>query len=119
MAISGTPSNPFTFEFIDEGSQTLLGLTNLTSQTMTSVEVLTVFLKDEDTPGGGPSQVSIKFKDTECVRPNEHVVLSHRTWINGKPVDLSRDQLGRLKIRAGETKPYVLDISWQDSEGKS
>jgi hypothetical protein len=81
--------------------------------------VLTVFLKDEDTPGGGPSQANIKFKDTECIYPQEQVVLSHRTWINGKPVDSNQDQLGRLKVVAGTVKPYVLDISWKDAEGKS
>ncbi len=111
--------NPFTFEFIDDGSKVLLGLTNETDQTLNCVEVLTVFLRDEETPGGGPSQANIKFKATECVRPKERVVLSHRTWVNGKPTDPNQDQLERLKIIAGEIKPYVLDISWEDAEGKA
>ncbi|MCA1616001.1 MAG: hypothetical protein LC800_18245 [Acidobacteria bacterium] len=119
MTINSRTKNPFTFEFIDEGSQVLLGLTNETDQTLRCVEVLTIFLKDEDTPGGGPSQANIKFKDVEAIRPGERVVLSHRTWVNGKPTDPDRDQLERLKIIAGGTKPYVLDISWQDAEGKS
>ena len=119
MTINNRTENPFTFEFIDEGSQVLLGLTNETDQTLRSVEVLTIFLKDEDTPGGGPSQANIKFKDVEAIRPGERVVLSHRTWVNGKPTDPDRDQLERLKIIAGGTKPYVLDISWQDAEGKA
>lgn len=119
MTINSHTDKPFTLEFIAEGSRVLLGLTNETDQTLKRIEVLTVFLKDEDTPGGGPSQASIKFKDTDCIYPNERVVLSHRTWINGKPVDASQDQLERLQIIAGEVKPYVLDISWQNMEGKT
>lgn len=109
----------FTARFIGEGSNVLLELMNASEQTLKCVEVLTIFLKDEDTPGGGPSQVNIKFKDTECIYPNEKVVLSHRTWINGKPADHNQDQLARLKDIAGEDKPYVLDISWEDGAGKS
>jgi hypothetical protein len=45
--------------------------------------------------------------------------VSHRTWINGKPVDDKRDQMARLKVVPGEFSPYVLDISWQDAEGKA
>ncbi len=119
MTINGSTGKPFTFEFIEEGSQVLLALTNASDQTLSHVAVLDVFLKDEDTPGGGPSTAHIKFKDTESVSPKERVVLSHRTWINGKPSDPSRDQLGRLKIVEGVVKPYVLDIAWQDAEGKS
>ncbi len=119
MALTGTTENPFTFEFIDEGSKVQLGLTNGTDQTLKCVEVLTIFLKDEDTPGGGPSQVNIKFKDTKCVYPNEKVVLSHKTWINGKPVESDQDQLERLKVIAGKLKPYVLDISWENADGKA
>jgi hypothetical protein len=35
------------------------------------------------------------------------------------PVDDARDQLARLQIVAGEFTPYVLDISWENAEGKS
>lgn len=119
MTINSTTEKPFTFEFIDEGSKVLLGLTNGCDQTLKCVEVLTVFLKDEETSGGGPSQANIKFKDTECMCPKEQVVLSHRTWINGKPADPNQDQLARLKVIAGEVKPYVLDISWEDANGKA
>jgi hypothetical protein len=119
MTINGSTGKPFHFEFIDDGAKVLLALTNASDQTLKCVAVLDVFLKDEETPGGGPSTAHIKFKDTENIRPNERVVLSHRTWINGKPSDLSRDQLGRLKIIEGVVKPYVLDIAWQDAEGKS
>ena len=110
---------PFTFEFKNEGSKVRLGLTNESTQALKCVEVLSIFLKDEETPGGGPSQINIKFKDTECIYPQEQVFLSHITWINGKPADPDQDQLERLKIITGEVKPYVLDISWLDADGKS
>ena len=109
----------FTARFIDEGSKVLLELMNETDQVLKCVEILTIFLKDEETPGGGPSQANIKFKDTECIYPKEKVVLSHRTWINGKPAGPDCDQLRRLKVITGEARPYVLDISWENAEGKS
>jgi hypothetical protein len=118
MIVNGSMVRPFTFEFIDEGSQVLLALTNASEQMLKCVAVLDVFLKDEETPGG-PSTAHIKFKDIECVSPNERVLLSHRTWINGKPSDPDRDQLARLKIIEGVVKPYVLDIAWQNAEGRS
>lgn len=119
MTINGSMGKPFIFEFIEEGSKLLLALTNTSDQTLNYVAVLDVFLKDEDTPGGGPSTAHIKFKETERVSPKERVVLSHRTWINGKPSEPVRDQLGRLKIIEGVVKPYVLDIAWQNAEGRS
>jgi hypothetical protein len=119
MTINGRAVKPFTARFIDEGSGVRLELMNETDQTLKGVEILAVFLKDEETPGGGPSRASIKFEAIRCVRPREKTVLSHRTWIDGKPVDHNRDQLARLKIIAGEVKPYVLDISWEDADGRS
>jgi hypothetical protein len=83
------------------------------------VEVLTVFLKDIETPGGGPSQAHIRFEQIGSIRPNENVVLSHKTWINGKIAGAGADLLARLKVITGQVKPYVLDISWQDPEGKT
>ena len=92
---------------------------NATDRTLKCVEVLTVFLKDEETPGGGPSQAHIRFDTIKSMLPKETAVLSHRTWINGKLADSESDQLGRLKPIAGETNPYVLDISWEDPEGRA
>ncbi len=112
-------AKPLTFEFIGAGSDTLLQLTNATEQTLKSVEILTVFLKDEETQGGGPSQVHIRFDAVKSIQPKGRAVVSHRTWINGKPADIDHDQLQRLKVEAGQANPYVLDISWQDAEGKS
>jgi len=110
---------PFTARFIDTEARLRLELTNTGEETCKGVEVLAVFLKDEETPGGGPSRAHIKFDAVKSVMPKESAVLTHRTWIDGKPVDGGRDQLGRLKAVAGQTKPYVLDISWEDGEGKT
>lgn len=110
---------PLTCRFIESESDVLLELTNAADHALKSVEILTVFLKDLETPGGGPSQAHIRFDSVSSIRPKENVVLSHKTWINGKVADASADQLARLKIVTGEVKPYVLDISWQDPEGKT
>jgi hypothetical protein len=109
---------PITARFIDAGAGVLLELTNTTDQSLKSVEILTVFLKDEETPGG-PSRAHIRFEAIKNIQPKEKAVLSHRTLVDGKPVDLHQDQLGRLQVVAGEVKTYVLDISWEDADGKS
>jgi len=108
----------FTFRFLDTKPKVLLELTNTTEITLRTIEILTVFLKDEETDGG-PSQAHISFNAIKAMLPKEAAVLSHRTWINGKPANDERDQMERLKVVAGETTPYVLDISWEDAEGKS
>ena len=82
----GTAEKPFTIRFVGHESDVHLELTNATDHALKGVEVLTVFLKDEETPGGGPSQAHIKFEALTQVRPKENVVLSHKTWINGKIV---------------------------------
>ena len=110
---------PFTARLVEAGTKVFLELTNTTHQQLKCVEILTVFLKDEETPGGGPSQVHIRFDAIPYIKPQEKAVLSHRTWINGRPAAPDQDQLERLKVIAGEEKPYVLDISWEDEEGKS
>ncbi len=110
--------NPFTFRFLDTKPKVLLELKNTTETTLRTIEILTVFLKDEETDGG-PSQAHISFNAIKAMLPKEAAVLSHRTWINGKPANDDRDQMERLKVVAGEATPYVLDISWEDAEGKS
>src|SRR6266705_846561 len=117
--MSARVTKPFTFRFVDVGSNVQLELTNETNEALDCIEILTVFLKDEATPGGGPSQAHIKFEALSQVRAKENVVLSHKTWINGKIVAAAHDQLQRLRIVAGAVRPYVLDISWQDPEGKA
>lgn len=113
------PGSPFTARFVEAGANVHLELMNTTTQTLRHVEILTVFLKDEETPGGGPSRVNIKFETLKTIQPEEKVVLSHKTWIDGKPVELNQDKMERLQAVVGAGKPYVLDISWEDAEGKS
>lgn len=110
---------PFTAKFLEDGEKVLLELTNTTNEVLRGVEILAVFLKDQGTPGGGPSRSHIKFEPLQSVKPRAKAVLSHRTWIDGKPTDAARDQLERLKVVAGQDKPYVLDISWENGEGKT
>lgn len=119
MTILSKTEETFTVGFRDEGSKVRLEITNETDQTLKCVEILTVFLKDEDTPGGGPSRVHISFESINSIRSKEKAAVSHKTWIDGKPADSSHDQLERLIAAAGETKPYVLDISWEDAHGKT
>ena len=85
-------AEPLTASFVETGTQLLLELTNATAQPLRCVEILTVFLKDEETPGGGPSRAHIKFAAINYLRPKETVVLSHRTWIDGKPADPKHDK---------------------------
>jgi hypothetical protein len=117
--MSTIAAKPLTARFIDVEANVCLELSNDTDQALKCVEILTVFLKDLETPGGGPSQAHIRFDQVGSIRPKENVVLSHKTWVNGRIADPSADLLARLKVIAGEVKPYVLDISWQDDEGKT
>jgi|ERR1044071_525511 hypothetical protein len=117
MTTSSTTGMPFTFGFIDDGSKVLLEVMNESDQTLKCVEILTVFLKDEETPGG-PSRVHISFEALSSIRPKAKSVMSHKTWIDGKPATPEYDQLKRLKEMAGEARPYALDISWEDAYGK-
>jgi hypothetical protein len=119
MSTNGNNIKAFTFRFIDTRPRVLLELTNATEKTLKSIEILTVFLKDQETPGGGPSQAHIRFDAIKSMLPKEAAVLAHRTWINGRPANDERDQMERLKVIAGEANPYVLDISWEDAEGKA
>jgi len=96
-----------------------LELENTTDRAFRSIEILTIFLKDEETPEGGPSQAHIRFDAIKSMLPKNSAVVSHRTWINGRPVNDERDQMARLKGVTGGANPYVLDISWKDAEGKA
>ena len=119
MSTINRTREPFTARFIEAGEKVFLELANTTEQPAKSVEVLTVFLKDEETPGGGPSQAHIIFEEICSIKAKDRAVMPHRTWINGRPAGSNQDQLKRLKIIVGAIKPYVLDISWEDTEGKS
>ena len=107
---------PLVIRFMDTRPRVLMEITNTTASTLKSVEILTVFLKDEDP--SGLSRAHIRFDTIRTVQPNEKAVVSHRTWINGSPASDAQDQIGRLEDVAGAIKPYVLDISWEDVDGK-
>jgi hypothetical protein len=119
MSANSKIEKTFVCRFIDGPSKVLLELTNATENSLKSIEILTIFLKDEETPGGGPSQAHIRFEAVRSMQPGGKAILAHRTWINGKPADTDRDQLERLKVIPGVVRPYVLDISWEDAEGKA
>jgi hypothetical protein len=119
MPANRDTNKPFTFRFINASPKVLLELTNTTDQIVKAIEILTIFLKDEATLGRGPSQAHIRFNAVGSMQPNEKTVLSHKTWIDGKPADAERDQMERLEIVAGKVSPYVLDISWENLEGKA
>src|SRR6059058_1095482 len=119
MTMSNKIEKTFTAKFIDAEARVLLELMNTSDETCKGVEILAVFLKDEETPGGGPSRAHIKFDAVRHIQPKARAVLSHRTLVDGKPADPEHDQLERLKVIVGEVKPYVLDISWEDAEGKT
>jgi len=110
---------PFTFRFIDAKPRVLLELENTSEKAFRSIEILTIFLKDEQTPDGVPSQAHIRFDTVKSMPAKDSAVVSHRTWINGRPVDEERDQMVRLKGVTGEANPYVLNLSWRDAEGKA
>lgn len=116
---TGRREKPFIARFVEAEPKVFLELMNTTDHTLKSIEVLTIFLKDEVTPGGGPSRANIKFETVKSMQPKEKVVLSHRTWIDGKPADPHDDQLARLQTIEGGVAPYVLDISWEDADGRS
>lgn len=108
----------FNFRFINGPATVLVELTNSSEMTLKSIEILTIFLKDKETTGFGPSQAHIRFDGVKSMKPGEKTVLSHRTWINGKPADADHDQMERLKLIAGQANPYALEISWEDPDGK-
>ena len=118
MTSNGQTPAPFTLSFIGDGASTQLELMNATDEPLKCVEILTVFLKDEET-SGAPSRAHIRFEEVKYIQPRERAVMPHKTLIDGKVADPGHDQLQRLKAVAGTTRPYVLDISWEDAEGKS
>ncbi|MDQ1522495.1 MAG: hypothetical protein QOE47_419 [Pyrinomonadaceae bacterium] len=111
-------ASPFVLAFTGDGAQTRLELMNASDQPLRCVEILTVFLKDEET-SGAPSRAHIRFEAVKYIQAREKAVMPHKTLIDGKPADPTDDQLERLKVIAGAIRPYVLDISWEDPEGKS
>lgn len=104
---------------MNDGSNVLLELTNSTQETLKTVEVLTVFLKNDEAAAWGPSQVHIRFEAIDRLLPAEKSTMHHTIYINGKPADTNCDRLQQLQAVEGKDKPYVLDISWQNPEGRT
>src|SRR6478672_12540841 len=113
-----TPQKTLTARFLETKPRVLLELTNATEKTLKSVEVLTIFLKTNTTLNGY-SQAHIRFDAIKLMLPHQTAVMSHRTWIDGRPASDERDQMTQLTTVAGTFSPYVLDISWEDAEGKA
>jgi hypothetical protein len=109
---------PLTFRYIESGPEIVLELKNGCDQALNCVEVLSIFLEDKETPGGGPSQAHIRFEAINSIQPRGLAVLSPKIWINGKPADSDHDHIARLKEIAGQVKHYLLDISWKNAEEK-
>lgn len=116
--MNNTRQQTLTARFLDTKPRVLLELTNETETTLSSVEILTVFLKDEGTAGAS-CEAHIRFDTIKSMPARHSAVISHRTWINGRPAPDERDQMARLKVLPGEASPYVLDISWQNAQGKA
>lgn len=114
-----SPQKTLTARFLETKPRVLLELTNATEKTLKSVEVLAIFLKSNSTPSLGYSQAHIRFDAIKLMLPHQTAVMSHRTWIDGKPASDEHDQMTQLTIIAGIFNPYVLDISWEDAEGKA
>src|ERR1700752_3442366 len=108
-----------TAKFLDTKAKVLLELTNETEATLKSVEVFTIFLKTTTNLNNPYSQAHIRFDAIKLMHPHETAVMSHRTWIDGQPASDEQDQMNQLKIIAGKVSPYVLDISWENAEGKA
>ena len=117
--MNNSPQKTLTARFLDTKPRVLLELTNATEGTLKSVEVLTIFLKTTTSLSGSYSQATIRFDAIKLMLPHQTAVMSHRTWIDGKPASDERDQMTQLTSIAGKLNPYVLDISWEDAEGKA
>jgi len=116
--MSNTRQQALTAKFLDTKPMVLLELTNETETTLRSVEILTVFLKAEQT-ADPPCEAHIRFDTVMSMPARQTAVISHRTWIDGQPAPAERDQMDRLKVVPGAPTPYVLDVSWQDAAGKA
>jgi hypothetical protein len=111
------PEKPLSVRFIDDEADVRMELSNDSDYALKSVEILTVFLKNIDV--NQPSQAHIRFAEVSSISANQNVIVSHKTWVNGRIADAGADLLANLKMVAGTANPYVLDISWQNSEGKT
>ncbi len=74
-------ATPFTLSFTGDGSTTRLELMNETDLPLKCVEILTVFLKDEETVGA-PSRAHLRFEAVKFIQAREKVVMPHKTLID-------------------------------------
>jgi hypothetical protein len=111
------PEKPLSVRFVDVETDVRLELSNAADYPLKSVEILTVFLKSVDPDA--PSQAHIRFDEVSSISAKQNVIVPHKTWVNGRIADASADLLARLKLISGAANPYVLDISWQNPEGKT
>jgi len=111
------PEKPLSVRFVDIETDVRLELSNQADYALKSVEILTVFLKSVDPDS--PSQAHIRFDEVSSISAKQNVIVPHKTWVNGRIADASADLLARLKLISGTANPYVLDISWQNPEGKT
>jgi hypothetical protein len=116
--MNNTKQQTLTVKFLDTHPRMLLELTNETDTTLRLVEILTIFLKRDETPEAG-YEAHIRFDPIKSMAPRQTAVIAHRTWIDGKPARDEHDQMARLKAIDGKVNPYVLDLSWQDGAGKA
>ena len=108
-----------TARFLDTKPKVLLELTNETETTLKSIEILTIFLRTQTSMSKGHYQAHIRFDPIKLMPPRQTAVMSHRTWIDGEPASDEQDQMTQLTIVPGKVNPYVLDISWENAEGKA
>ena len=83
---------PLVIRFMDTKPRMLMEITNATTTTLKSVEILTVFLKDEQ--GSAAPLATFRF-DPQIQFNKRKGGCSHRTWINGRQRNDAQDQIGR------------------------
>jgi hypothetical protein len=118
VSANGYMKKTFYVEFMDAYPKVVIELTNASEKTLNSIVILTIFLKDIETARYGRSHATIRFDGVKSMQPGEKKLLSHRTWIDGKPAEPDQDQMERLRLIARDANPYALEISWMEAEGK-
>ena len=98
----------FNFQFIEAPPKVVVELTNASRHTLKSIEILTIFLKDKETPGRGPSQAHIRFDGVKSMKPGEKTVLSHRTGLMENRLRLTTISMERLKLIASQANPLCI-----------
>src|SRR5258705_10582891 len=95
--MSANMAKPLTFRFIENEADVRLELRNDADHALKCVEILTVFLKDRETPGAGLSQANIRSDAVGSIRQKGNVVFSHKTWVTEKMATAGPNWLGGLK----------------------